>query len=238
MREIISLNKEDFINLLVDYFPKFKKDNKEKIEGNYQKAKELFLSLAEGRIIISEISIPEFSIVYNGEGLNHPESPIKDIFPKANYVALFACTVGKKVSKKIEELFKINEFLLGGLLDEIASFATDKVAEYCENYYYSSICIEDDRISLAALRYSPGYCGWHISSQKKLFDYLAPEEIGIILNDDYLMQPLKSISGAIIVGTPEIHYFEPKYEFCKECKSFSCKERIKGIMRFPTSADR
>jgi hypothetical protein len=76
------------------------------------------------------------------------------------------------------------------------------------------------------LRYSPGYCGWHISGQRKLFDFLKPETIGISLRESHLMEPLKSVSGVVIVGPAGIHAFQDEYPFCERCKTHGCRERI------------
>jgi hypothetical protein len=80
------------------------------------------------------------------------------------------------------------------------------------------------------LGYSPGYCGWHISGQKKLFAYLHPERIGITLNNSYLMTPLKSVTGVLVAGPPEIHRFKPDFPFCRHCRTYSCLERFKHLV--------
>ncbi|MCK4655215.1 MAG: hypothetical protein KAU01_12305, partial [Candidatus Cloacimonetes bacterium] len=156
-----------------------------------------------------------------GEGTNSAETPVKRIFPKADGLALFALTMGKKVSEKIETLFKENDFALGSMLDNIASLAADKAVKKLETIF------SDHFPNTYALSYSPGYCGWHISGQKKLFEYLHPEKIGITLNDSFLMIPLKSVSGVLISGKREIHKFENNFSFCSLCKTKSCIERIK-----------
>ena len=79
------------------------------------------------------------------------------------------------------------------------------------------------------LRFSPGYCGWHVSAQKKLFEYLKPEEIGIGLNESCLMQPLKSISGVIFTGRMEIFEFDDNYPFCSDCTDHACRDRARTI---------
>ncbi|UCE26659.1 MAG: hypothetical protein JSW52_09965, partial [Candidatus Coatesbacteria bacterium] len=79
------------------------------------------------------------------------------------------------------------------------------------------------------LRYSPGYCGWDISGQKKLFEYLKPNDVGITLRESYLMEPLKSVSGVIVAGPAEIHDFELNYPFCRDCVTKFCRDRIKSV---------
>jgi hypothetical protein len=85
------------------------------------------------------------------------------------------------------------------------------------------------------MRYSPGYCGWHISGQKMLFQFLRPEEIGISLLESFLMKPLKSVTGVLIAGKKTVHVFKPEFPFCSECKDHSCQQRIKAL--FTDSGD-
>ena len=64
-------------------------------------------------------------------------------------------------------------------------------------------------IVYGVLRYSPGYCGWHVSGQINLFNTLTPEKIGITLGESCLMNPLKSVSGVLVAGPPNIHISTP-----------------------------
>ena len=81
----------------------------------------------------------------------------------------------------------------------------------------------------AVLRYSPGYCGWHVSGQGKLFDYLRPERIGLSLRTSFLMEPLKSVSGVLVAGPKEIHEFSASYDFCSRCDTRGCRQRIRTL---------
>lgn len=199
----------------------------ENITTLLRRTTELFLESCEPAGIISEISIPEFEIIYPGEGLNEKETPLDRVFRRADTLALFAVTSGQKVTEKIDELFAAREFALGAMLDSFASVGTDKAADFAERYFFRWL-IDRGKIASAkaASIYSPGYCGWHVSGQKKLFESLQPEDIGITLLDSFLMKPLKSISGVIVVGEKEIHIFEDSYSFCSECKTRFCRERI------------
>ncbi len=203
----------------------------EKVETLFKKTIDLFLEFSQPMSIISDISIPEFAVVYSGEGLNERETPLDEIFKKADSLALFAVTIGEKVSQKIDELFGANEFALGSMLDSVASVATDRVADIMENHFLNRLS-KEGRITLSTgmLRYSPGYCGWHMSGQKKLFEFLHPEDIGITLLDSFLMKPLKSISGVMVVGKKEIHIFDDSYPFCSQCRSHSCRDRIRALL--------
>jgi len=203
----------------------------EKINMLFINALDIFMRTCHPAGIISEISISQFEEIYRGEGRNDTPAPVEEIFPKAKRLALFAVTVGEELSRRINELFDSNDFALGSMLDAAASEATEMAGIYIEQYYKNTLVrnndISDDN---AVMRYSPGYCGWHISGQKRLFEYLHPEEIGIALNKSFLMQPLKSISGVMIAGPREIHEFEIAYPFCRRCKTLGCRERIKELL--------
>jgi hypothetical protein len=135
------------------------------------------------------------------------------------------------VSQKIDELFGANEFALGSMLDSVASVGTDRAADSMESHYFNLLSKEGKiNPSTGMLRYSPGYCGWHMSGQKKLFELLHPEDIGIFLLDSFLMKPLKSISGVMVVGRKEIHIFDDSYPFCSQCRSHSCRDRIRALL--------
>jgi len=81
----------------------------------------------------------------------------------------------------------------------------------------------------AVLGYSPGYCGWHISGQRRLFERLGPGEIGISLNDSCLMRPLKSVSGVLVAGAAPIHRFRPEFTCCAECATRLCVPRMRSV---------
>jgi len=202
----------------------------EKVERLFKKATNLFLEFSQARAIISEISIPEFEAVYRGEGLNEKRTPLDEVFKKADSLTLFAVTIGERITEKIDELFKTNEFALGSMLDSVASVGTDKAADRVQDRYFD-LLPKKGKItpSTGILRFSPGYCGWHTSGQKKLFEFLHPEEIGIFLLDSFLMKPLKSISGVMVAGEKEIFIFEDSYPFCSECGSHSCRDRIRTL---------
>jgi hypothetical protein len=180
--------------------------------------------------IIREIKVKEFDAIYEGEGLNEDVTPLENIYPEADNLALFALTLGSEIVDAINDLLDNNDFAPGTMLDSVASIAADKAVEVLEAYLFNNLSerklARDDSIVLG---YSPGYCGWHLSGQKKLFQKLNPEEIGITINESFLMTPLKSVSGALVHGKKEIHRFDPGFTFCSDCKDQTCYERIERI---------
>ncbi|MCK5274191.1 MAG: hypothetical protein KAR37_06065, partial [Alphaproteobacteria bacterium] len=75
----------------------------------------------------------------------------------------------------------------------------------------------------------PGYCGWHVTGQRRLFDRLGADRIGVTLNSSCLMQPLKSVSGVLVIGPPSIHEFDNDFDFCALCSTYQCRSRIGSL---------
>ena len=145
-------------------------------------------------------------------------------------LALFAVTIGEPVCGEISRLFRRNDFALGSMLDAAASEGTEMTAQALEHVYrqYLKERGRFDRRQ-GTLRFSPGYCGWHITAQKHLFPTLKPGEIGITLNESCLMQPIKSISSVIISGRKEIFEFEDVFSFCRDCATHTCRDRVRAL---------
>ncbi len=150
--------------------------------------------------------------------------PLQGIIDKADHLILFIFTLGAPLSDKIHKLIREKDYPLGFVLDNIASRSAEKASTIQEKRFVESHIKNQDQ---KALLYSPGYCGWHVSAQKKIFEYLKPEQIGITLNESSLMTPIKSVSGILVAGEPNIHNFKNNYGFCKECATHSCIERMK-----------
>jgi hypothetical protein len=184
-----------------------------------------FERLAQPRGLIEDVSAEQFAVVYAGEGDNRDDTPLAHIYPRADSLALFVATLGEEVSAKITELFAADDMARGFVLDAVASVSADLLSDRLARVYR-------ERVSdggTAVLGYSPGYCGWHITAQRKLFERLRPGEIGISLNQSCLMQPLKSVSGVLVAGAGAIHRFRPEFAFCEECATRQCVPRIRAV---------
>lgn len=201
-----------------------------RIDALVEAATAVYLELAEPRAIVGNIGADEFAEVYRGDGRNSHETPLEIIFPKADRLALFAATVGARVTARIRELFARHELASGCLLDSVASAAADHLAELLGPRYLTMEG-DDGARGWRVLAYSPGYCGWHVTGQRKLFGFLQPEEIGITLNASCLMQPLKSVSGVLVVGPGQIHKFHPTYSFCETCQEKQCRDRMASVFK-------
>ena len=197
----------------------------QKILDMIQSVLETYRNLARPVGIVKDISMQRFTSVYMGEGENDPETPLEDIYKFSDSLALFAVTIGEDICSEIRRLFETNDFAQASILDSTASEGTELAAIFAErvqaDYLKGAM---NTKPGIAVSRFSPGYCGWHISGQKKLFEFLQPDKIGITLNDSCLMQPIKSISGVFVAGNEKIFEISDSYPFCSDCASHSCQE--------------
>lgn len=197
----------------------------------FDEAKAVFSQYAKPVGLACEISGKELMAVLNGQGNNSPDTPFGEIFEDAYNPSLFAVTAGKKLTDEISRLFDKHDYPLASMLDAMASVGAENASEKLENIYLNYLN-ENNKINSDEylMQFSPGYCGWHISAQKKLFEILKPDEISISLNISYLMSPLKSISGVMVSGKKELFNIEDKFSFCKECKNHTCIDRYNKLL--------
>lgn len=198
----------------------------------FGRALEIFERLATPRGLIKDVEVDHFREIYRGEGLNAAETPLAEIYPKAQRLAVFAATVGDAASEEIGILFKRGEPALGYALDVIASEATGMLADRLGQRMLAQLrdrhaAGEDSRV----LPYSPGYCGWHISGQRRLLDVLHAGTIGMALSASFLMRPIKSVSGVLVAGPAQIHRFRPVYPFCDDCTTHECRPRMASALK-------
>lgn len=169
--------------------------------------------------VIQDIAADEFMTVYRGDGRNAAESPLPLIAPRAKRLALFAGTLGESIAQQIGMLFREGDAASAMVLDAYASETANRLA-----YALSTEFGQD------VLPYSPGYCGWHVSGQRALFDALNPADVGIVINASCLMTPIKSVSGVLVSGDAAAHQFRPTFAFCDECSTQECVPRMRSMV--------
>lgn len=193
-------------------------------------AEEVFRSTAAPVGIAAEVEGRDFEDVYAAAEGNAPDSVVSAVAPRAGCRALFVVTLGPGVDQAIALSFAQADFALAATLDALASEAADLAAQAVERHVEAR-WREEGKLDGdgAALRYSPGYCGWHVSGQRALFQALGPEAIGVRLTEGGFMSPTKSVSGVVLGGPRAIHRFSPTYPFCSGCATHECRERMRAL---------
>ena len=194
------------------------------IKHLYDEAMKLFKELVDAKGLVRSIDLEQFQEILKDNENYESIIPLQDVIKNAKQLALFIFTLGKPLNDKIQSLIHEKDYPLGYALDIIASRSAEQATIIQEKRFLKN---NNTDSNLKALLYSPGYCGWHISVQKKIFEYLNPEKIGITHNDGFLMTPIKSVSGILVVGEKNIHNFKNNFSFCKDCISHTCISRMR-----------
>lgn len=111
----------------------------------------------------------------------------------------FAATAGTEFEKFQHTLQQEGDMVKIYIADSLGSIIAEKTADCMEVALAEYIREKNWKHTN---RYSPGYCGWHVSEQQKLFPlFPVATPCGIRLTDSSLMVPIKSVSGVIGTGT-------------------------------------
>ncbi|MRR23192.1 hypothetical protein EG830_09460 [bacterium] len=110
---------------------------------------------------------------------------------------------------------KEGDLLRGYVYDVIGSEVAENAADRMQEELKATSELRGMKITN---RFSPGYCGWDVSDQHKLFSFFSNNYCGITLTDSALMNPVKSVSGIIGIGKKLRFRVYP----CKRCSDRNC----------------
>lgn len=145
---------------------------------------------------------------------------IARLLEQCQKVAVFALTIGDYLEETVNQLAEDGLVLQATVLDAIGSVAVESVADFVQNRikdvaHAKGLCV--------SRRFSPGYCDWDVSQQKKVFQIVNGESAGVQLTDGCLMIPQKSISGIIGIGSCDSNV--ENYNPCNTCLKEDCPGR-------------
>jgi hypothetical protein len=175
---------------------------------------------AEYRILCNvKYDTEERSLTVEGVKFNL-KSIIFSQIRKSTEVALFICTAGRTIGEKSRYYMKGDDLLRGYLYDVVGSEIAEAAADRLQKELERSQSQSGKHITN---RFSPGYCGWNVSEQHKLFSFFPDNYCAITLTDSALMNPVKSVSGIIGIGSD----VRLKPYQCKVCDDENCIYRGK-----------
>ena len=135
--------------------------------------------------------------------------------------ALFIATAGVPYETYQQRLKDAGDMVRVYIADALGSVIAEKCADQMEQHLQESI----DKLGWHHTnRFSPGYCGWHVSQQQLLFPLFDGHTCGVRLTDSSLMLPIKSVSGLIGLGT-DVRRLEYT---CGLCNFEKCYKRRKS----------
>ena len=176
-------------------------------------------TVKETDMIIAEVKgflRPRFSFFVQRE---LPDFAIGKIIERqlkgAEAYAFFICTAGVEYEAFQERLKKEGDMVRVFIADALGSVIAEKAADQMELSLQENI----DKLGWRHTnRFSPGYCGWHVSQQQLLFPLFKGETCGVKLTESSLMLPIKSVSGIIGLG-PNVRHLDYTCGLCdfKQC---------------------
>lgn len=129
--------------------------------------------------------------------------------------AFFVCTSGVEYEAYQQQLKADDDMVRVFIADALGSVIAEKCADRMEQHLQTEI----DKLQWHHTnRFSPGYCGWHVSQQQLLFPLFNGHTCGVRLTDSSLMIPIKSVSGIIGLGA-EVRHLDYTCGLCdfKQC---------------------
>jgi hypothetical protein len=116
---------------------------------------------------------------------------------RSDSAALFLCTAGEEIGEKSRIFMNGRDLLRGYIYDVVGSEIVEAAAELMQDELEKKMAESGRKITN---RFSPGYCGWNVAEQHKLFILMNDNFCGIRLSPSSLMEPVKSVSGIIGIG--------------------------------------
>ena len=138
----------------------------------------------------------------------------------ARYVAVFVGTLGSALETLCRDLAKRNSIYQSLLLDAVGTAMLDAMGSICNDM----IEMHAQQMALfSGCRMGPGLNGLALESQTLIFDLLEDDTAGVRLNEAFIMQPAKSISGFVIYSDSAQQ--KPKGGKCLQCAMKHCQFR-------------
>jgi hypothetical protein len=137
---------------------------------------------------------------------------------KSEMAAIFLCTAGEEIGIRRKKAMKNGDLLKGYIYDVVGREIVEAAADLMQNELETTMMNKGNKVTN---RFSPGYCGWDVVEQHKLFQLMPYNFCGIRLTPSALMDPVKSVSGIIGIG----EYVKRLPYTCSLCDMKDCMYR-------------
>jgi hypothetical protein len=166
-------------------------------------------------------SIREDSVRLKG-GIALASRKLSKTLAHCEEIVSFVGTIGSRLEDEIKRLTKGNRVSQAYILDAMGSVAVENMVDEFQKEMTDVLKRAHKR---ATLRFSPGYCDWPLTEQRKLFRLFDAYDLNVTLTDSCLMQPRKSISGLFGVIPFKAHRSAALYNPCSDCRRKGCSMR-------------
>jgi hypothetical protein len=216
-----SFEKKEFARLLGGKEPQtFSRSIKVKIEKLGPKLVGLMKPQLYYRFIGID-SIREDSVRLKG-GITLTSQKLSKSLIHCEEIVCFVGTIGPRLEGEIKRLTKRNRVSQAYILDAMGSVAVENMVDDFQRHMVQALKPTQKGTTL---RFSPGYCDWPLTEQKKLFRLFESHDLNVTLTDSCLMQPCKSISGLFGVIPFQAHTSAAPFNPCSDCGRKGCSMR-------------
>ncbi len=112
----------------------------------------------------------------------------------ASKAALFVCTIGERLTSKVNEYAAKGEIAHATVLDAAGSEAAEALAQKVDDLINKEM---DRKGFFSLMRFSPGYGDWSVLDQAKVLKILGADKIGVKATKSSIMIPEKSVTACI-----------------------------------------
>lgn len=149
-------------------------------------------------LILNDYSlhIDKQTIRINGN-IFHTGKIISAYIRGSTQILFFVFTAGKRIELQAQKYLMGGDPVRGYIYDVMGSLIVETAVDKMQESVEREMKLHGLKITS---RYSPGYCGWPVSDQQKLFSLFPDKPCGIALSETSMMNPIKSVSGIIGIG--------------------------------------
>jgi hypothetical protein len=166
-------------------------------------------------------SVKKGSVILE-EGPEFRSSKLSKTLKNCDEIVSYVVTLGGNIEYEIKRLMEAKHMAEAYILDAMASAAADNMVATFHQHMKDKYKNQSKQVTLC---FSPGYCDWPITDQRKLFGIFDSNELEVELTDSCFMQPRKSISGIFGISQSDSNQSEQSYNPCLECKRQNCSVR-------------
>ena len=168
-------------------------------------------------------------VLGNGE-LTIPSIYVAQGLAECQRATVLALSLGQALPQEAEKCAAQGELYRSSVADLLGSHGVEMLAEsFCS--YLQQKALASGRF--ATLRYSPGYGDWALAEQVKVLAFLDNCQGKIQLSENYLMEPVKSITAIIGWSNQPQRQEYPQGEHngfcngghnCAACTTWACRK--------------
>ncbi len=135
-------------------------------------------------------------------------------------------TIGSEIEERASQLARESDTVGALLLDAIGSAAVEEAADRLGVIITGAEVPPDEHAPALSCRISPGYGRWPLEAQTALFEHLPHAALGVTLRPSLMMEPRKSISFAMWLGSDARPI--AGLSGCDRCLLTTCRYRRTG----------